>query len=91
MTGHHVSRDGTPVRANCSFRSIEPVVVAGTRKQYRERVAKENPVPNDAEPAEAPADRTPPPVETPPAAGRPEPEAGLAMLARLRRRHGLTP
>jgi transposase len=154
VTGHHVSQDGTLVRANCSFRSIEPIAVTSSPKQYRERVAKENPVPNDAEPAEPPTDRTPPPaasandagrnpavnfrgeqrrnethrsksdpdarlarrsdgqgaypgyhvhytmdnksrfllaVETTRAEGRPEPEAGLAMLARLKRRHGLTP
>jgi len=58
VKAHHVSQDGTLVRANCSFKSIEPIVVAQSPKLYRKRVARENPVPKD----EAP--RT-----TPPAAG----------------------
>ncbi len=148
VTGHHVSQDGTLARANCSFRSIESITVASTPKQYRECVAKENPVPNDAGPAEQSTDRTPPAesandagrnpaanfrgerrhnkthrsvsdpdarlarrsdglgpypgyhvhytmdnksrfllaVETTRAEGRPELEAGLAMLVRLKRR-----
>lgn len=47
VTGHHVSQDGTLVRANCSFKSIEPIAVRQSPKQYRERVAKENPAPSD--------------------------------------------
>ena len=154
VTGHHVSQDGTLVRANCSFKSIEPIAVTQTPKQYRERVAKENPEPSETVTPEAPTDRTPPPpagtseegrnpsvnfrgqqrsnvthrsktdpdarlarrsdgqgaypgyhvhytmdnksrftldVETTRAEGRPEPEAGRTMLARLKRRHGLQP
>lgn len=154
VTGHHVSQDGTLVRANCSFKSIEPIAVTQSPKQYRERVAKENPDTEEPVTTEAPTDRTPPPtagasddgrnpsvnfrgqprsnlthrsktdpdarlarrsdgqgaypgyqvhytmdnksrlaldVETTRADGRPEPEAGRTMLARLKRRHGLTP
>src|SRR6266571_191506 len=65
VKGHHVSQDSTLVRANCSFKSIEPIVVTQSPKQYRKRVAKENPVPRD----EAPA-RQRPPQAGPPAAGR---------------------
>lgn len=61
VTGHHVSQDGTLVRANCSFKSIEPIAVRQSPKQYRERVAKENPEPRETEPAEPPTDRTLPP------------------------------
>jgi hypothetical protein len=154
VTGHHVSQDGTLVRANCSFKSIEPIAVTQSPKQYRERVAKENPEPAETVTPAAPTDRTPPPpagaseagrnpsvnfrgqqrsnvthrsktdpdarlarrgdgqgaypgyhvhytmdnksrftldVETTRAEGRPEPEAGRTMLARLKRRHGLQP
>lgn len=154
VTGHHVSQDGTLVRANCSFKSIEPIAVTQSPKQYRKRVAKENPVPSESVPAAEPTDRTPPPnagasdegrnpsvnfrgerrrnethrsktdpdarlarrsdgqgaypgyhvhytmdnksrltldVETTRAEGRPEPEAGRRMLARLKRRHRLRP
>ena len=61
VTGHHVSQDGTLVRANCSFKSIEPIAVTSSPKQYRERVAKENPEPDETVTPEAPTDRTPPP------------------------------
>jgi transposase len=44
VKAHHVSQDSTLVRANCSFKSIEPIEVAQSPKQYRKRVAKENPV-----------------------------------------------
>lgn len=153
VTGHHVSQDGTLVRANCSFKSIEPIAVTSSPKQYRERLAKENPESDETVTPEAPTDRTPPPagasedgrnpsvnfrgqqrsnvthrsrtdpdarlarrsdgqgaypgyhvhytmdnksrftldVETTRAEGRPEPEAGRTMLARLKRRHGLKP
>lgn len=60
VTGHHVSQDGTLVRANCSFKSIEPIAVRQSPKQYRERVAKENPEAGESGPAERPTDRTPP-------------------------------
>ena len=153
VTGHHVSQDGTLVRANCSFKSIEPISVTQTPKQYRERVAKENPVPPRAPAPAKSDDRTPPgsaasgadrnpdvnfrgerrrnethrsktdpdarlarrgdgreaqlsyhvhytmdnrtrltlAVETTRAEGSAEIEAGLTMLTRLKRHHGLTP
>jgi IS5 family transposase len=61
VKAHHVSQDGTLVRANCSFKSIEPIVVPQSPKLYRKRVERENPVAKD----EAP---NPPP---PPAGGAP--------------------
>jgi transposase len=61
VTGHHVSQDGTLVRANCSFKSIEPIAVTQSPKQYRERVAMENPEPSESVTAERPTERTPPP------------------------------
>lgn len=60
VTGHHVSQDGTLVRANCSFKSIEPIAVTQTPKQYRKRVAKENPVAKEMPAAPEPGPRTPP-------------------------------
>jgi len=56
VTGHHLSQDSTLVRANCSFKSIEPIAVSQTPKRYRQRVAHENPVPKEARP-----DQTGPP------------------------------
>jgi len=50
VRAHHVSQDGTLVRANCSFKSIEPIVVPQSPKQYRQRVAKDNPVPKEEAP-----------------------------------------
>jgi len=47
VKAHHVSQDGTLVRANCSFKSIEPIVVPQSPKLYRKRVERENPVPKD--------------------------------------------
>jgi transposase len=61
VKAHHVSQDGTLVRANCSFKSIEPIVVNQSPKLYRKRVARENPVP-----AEAKAEPSPPPPPAPP-------------------------
>src|SRR5213593_2342330 len=60
VTGHHVSQDGTLVRANCSFKSIEPIAVTQTPKQYRKRVAKENPVAKEMLTAAETGPRTPP-------------------------------
>ena len=54
VKAHHVSQDGTLVRANCSFKSIEPIVVRESPKQYRKRVAKENPVAQDETPRRTP-------------------------------------
>ena len=59
VTGHHVSQDGTLVRANCSFRSIEPIAVTQSPKQYRERLVKENPVAAEDN-AEEPSTLAPP-------------------------------
>src|SRR5881628_2250195 len=64
VTAHHVSQDGTLVRANCSFKSIEPIVVVQSPKLYRKRVARENPVPKEDPP------RTKPPGPGGPAADR---------------------
>ena len=64
VTGHHVSQDGTLVRANCSFKSIEPIAVTQTPKQYRQRVAKENPVPSETPAKSEPGHRTPPDATT---------------------------
>lgn len=148
VKAQHVSQDGTLVRANCSFKSIEPIVVRQSPQQYRKRVAKENPVPKDEAVCPKPPtaggagggrnpsvdfrgarrrnethrSRTDPDarlarcsdgqgaypsyhvhytmdnpsrftleVETTRAEGRPETEAGRTMLARLKRRRGLTP
>jgi IS5 family transposase len=64
VKAHHVSQDGTLVRANCSFKSIEPIVVAQSPKRYRKRVARENPVPKDETPG------PPPPARGGPSGGR---------------------
>src|SRR5213594_1950996 len=58
VQAHHVSQDGTLVRANCSVKSIEPIVVAQSPKLYRKRVARENPVPKEV-PATDPKQRPP--------------------------------
>jgi len=63
VTGHHLSQDGSLVRANCSFKSIEPIAVTQSPQQYRQRVAKENPVPKDVK--TDPAAPTPPPDAAP--------------------------
>jgi len=148
VKAHHVSQDGTLVRANCSFKSIEPIVVAQSPKLYRKRVARENPVPKDETPrgrppgaGGIPGGRNPDvsfrgerrsnathrstsdpdarlarrgdgreaqpsyhvhytmdnksrftlDVETTRAEGSAEIDAGLTMLTRLKRRHGLKP
>ena len=57
VTGHHVSQDSTLVRANCSFKSIEPIVVTQSPKRYRQCVAKENPVAAESEPSAPPPPR----------------------------------
>ena len=68
VKAHHVSQDGTLVRANCSFKSIEPIVVTQTPKQYRKRVARENPVAKD---------ETPRPPDTDGATGDRNPEVNF--------------
>ncbi len=47
---------GSQHGANCSFKSIQPIVVRDSPKQYRHRVAKENPVPQDEAPRRTPPD-----------------------------------
>jgi hypothetical protein len=149
VTGHHVSQDSTLVRANCSFKSIEPIAVSQSPQQYRKRVAKENPVAKEASVTNSDPPESQPggggrnpevnfrgqrfsnathrsttdpdarlmrhglgreaqpsyqvhytmdnrtrftlDVETTCAEGTAEIEAGLRMLTRLRRRHGLKP
>jgi hypothetical protein len=148
VRAHHVSQDSTLVRAHCSFKSIEPIVVEQSPKLYRKRVARENPVPKDETPRPQPPAAGPPAggrnpdvnfrgerrtnathrsstdpdarlarrgdgreaqpsyqvhytmdnksrftldVETTRATGNAEIEAGLTMLTRLKRRHGLKP
>lgn len=56
VKANHVSQDGTLVRANCSFKSIEPIEVMQSPKLYRKRVARENPVPKDKPPGSTPPD-----------------------------------
>ena len=48
VTGHHLSRDGTLVWANCSFKRVEPIAVTQSPKQYRQREVKEDPAPPEA-------------------------------------------
>lgn len=71
VTGHHVSQDSTLVRANCSFKSIEPIVVSQSPKRYRQRVARENPVPKEA------VARPSEPPDGPPRAGGRNPEVNF--------------
>ena len=147
VKAHHVSQDSTLVRANCSFKSIEPIVVEQSPKLYRKRVARENPVAQEEQSKPTPPSggasggRNPEvsfhgqrrsnathrsttdpdarlarrghgreaqpsyqvhytmdnkrrftlDVETTRAEGTTEIDAGIVMLTRLRRRHGLRP
>ena len=81
VTGHHVSQDGTLVRANCSFKSIEPIAVTQSPKQYRERVAKENPEPSDDESG---------PQGTPPSTATREPDRNRSVNFRGEQRRNET-
>jgi len=84
VTGDHVSQDSTLVRANCSFKSIEPIVVTQSPKQYRKRVAKENPVAHErVEPS-----RTEPPA--PPARGDRNPDVSFRGERRTNATHRST-
>lgn len=44
LTGKHLTVDSTYVRANASFKSLEPIVVDMNGREYIETLAKENPV-----------------------------------------------
>lgn len=44
LTGKHLTVDSTHVKANASFKSLEPIVVEMNSRQYIERLEKENPI-----------------------------------------------
>lgn len=44
LTGKHLTVDSTYVRANASFKSLEPIVVEIKPKEYIDKLEKENPV-----------------------------------------------
>lgn len=44
LTGKHVTVDSTYIKANASFKSLEPIVVDISSKEYMEKLEKENPV-----------------------------------------------
>ena len=44
LTGKHLTVDSTYVRADASFKSLEPIVVAMDSQEYTETLEKENPV-----------------------------------------------
>jgi transposase len=44
VKGTHLTVDATHIRANASFRSMEPIVVAMRPKEYIEKLTEENPV-----------------------------------------------
>jgi len=44
LTGRHLSIDSTHLRANASFRSMEPIVVEMKPKEYINTIERENPV-----------------------------------------------
>ncbi len=46
LTGKHRTVDSTHVKANASFKSLDPIVVEMNSRQYIERLEKENPVEN---------------------------------------------
>jgi transposase len=57
VSGHHLTVDSTLVKANASFKNLEPIVVSLKPEQYIDKVDKENPVneepkPDNAEPWE---------------------------------------
>jgi len=43
LTGKHLTVDSTYIKANASFRSLEPIVVEMDSKEYIDRLEKENP------------------------------------------------
>lgn len=83
VKAHHVSQDSTLVRANCSFKSIEPIVVDQTPKLYRKRVARENPVAKEKSPPE-------PPAAGPPMAGGRNPDVSFRGQKRSNATHRST-
>ena len=46
LTGRHLSIDSTHLRANASFKSMEPIVVEMKPKEYIDTIERENPVEN---------------------------------------------
>ena len=44
LTGKHLTVDSTYIKANASFKSLEPIVVDMNSREYMEKVKKENPV-----------------------------------------------
>jgi transposase len=44
LTGEHLTVDSTYIRANASFKSLEPIVVEMKPKEYIEKLKEENPV-----------------------------------------------
>jgi transposase len=44
LTGKHMTVDSTYIRANASFKSLEPIIVEMKPKEYIEKLEKENPV-----------------------------------------------
>jgi len=44
LTGNHLTVDSTYIKANASFKSLEPIVVGMNSKEYIEKLEKENPV-----------------------------------------------
>lgn len=47
LTGKHLTVDSTYIKANASFKSLEPIVVDMGSKEYIEKLEKENPVNDD--------------------------------------------
>lgn len=46
LTGKHLTVDSTYIKANASFKSLKPIVVDITTKEYINKVTEENPVEN---------------------------------------------
>lgn len=44
LTGKHLTVDSTYIKANASFKSLEPIVVDINSKEYIEKLKKENPI-----------------------------------------------
>ena len=49
LTGKHLTVDSTYIKANASFKSLEPIVVDMNSREYIETIEKENPVEEKAE------------------------------------------
>ncbi|MHB8881308.1 MAG: IS1182 family transposase [Thermodesulfovibrionales bacterium] len=50
LTGKHLTVDSTYIKANASFKSLEPIVVDINSREYIEAIEKENPVDEKTEP-----------------------------------------